>query len=290
MREVRLERARRSLLGLWMGDAFGGSFFWKADLRERVSSRELSAPPWVWSDDTAMGRCLVACLERHGEIVPDDLAQSFAQEYARDPTRGYGAMAHEVLYEIGRGTAWQQAAGQVFEGKGSYGNGAAMRAGPLGAYFAENIERVLEQARRSALVTHAHPEGQAGALAVAAAAAWASQAQALDGGALLEWVWTHTPEGETRTNLKRALKFPLSRSPVEAAALLGSGHKITAQDTVPFALWCAARHLDSYPEALWATVAGGGDMDTTGAIVGSVVVLCAHEGIPEDWLSRAEPL
>ena len=237
-----------------------------------------------------MGRCLVACLERHGEIVPEALALSFAQEYARDPTRGYGAMAHDVLYEIGRGTAWQQAAGQVFEGKGSYGNGAAMRAGPLGAYFADDIQRVLEQGRLSALVTHAHPEGQAGAMAVAAAAAWATQTQELDGRALLEWVWRHTPEGQTRTNLKLALEFPPGRDPEEAAALLGSGHKITAQDTVPFALWCAARHLHSYPEALWATVAGGGDLDTTGAIVGSIVVLSAREGIPEEWLTRTEPL
>ena len=42
---------------------------------------------------------------------------------------------------------------------------------------------------------------------------------------------------------------------------------------MPFALWCAARHIDNYEEALWATVSGLGDRDTTCAIVGGVVTL-----------------
>ncbi len=285
-----LERAERSLTGLWVGDAFGGSFFWKEDLLKRVQSQELSPSPWRWSDDTAMGRSVLICLDRHKEILPDELASLFAEEYLREPVRGYGSMAHSVLHDIGQEAPWQEVAGRVFEGKGSYGNGAAMRVGPVGAYFSGNIEWVLEQARRSAAVTHAHPEGQAGALAVAAAAAWAAEAQTLDGPAMLDWAWSHTPEGETRRNLDLARRFPLYREPEEAAALLGSGKRITSQDTIGFALWCAARHLDSYPEALWATVAGEGDMDTTCAIVGSIVVLCAREGIPEEWLTHAEPL
>jgi ADP-ribosylglycohydrolase len=42
-------------------------------------------------------------------------------------------------------------------------------------------------------------------------------------------------------------------------------------DTVPYAIWCAARHLDDLVEALWATVSVGGDIDTTCAIVGGIV-------------------
>jgi ADP-ribosylglycohydrolase len=229
-------------------------------------------------------------LQLHGEIVPDTLARMFAEEYSRDPVRGYGTMAHTILDDISRGVPWRQAAGDVYGGTGSCGNGAAMRAGPVGAYFGGGeMAPLLEQARRSAMVTHAHPEGQAGAIAVAAAAAWAAEGRGRDGGAMLEWAWSCTPDGATRSNLERARQLSLEREPEEAAHLLGSGQKITCQDTVPFALWCAARHLDSYPEALWATVAGLGDLDTTCAIVGSIVVLCAEEGIPEEWSARAEP-
>lgn len=273
-----------------MGDAFGGTFFWKPEVRERIQQRELQPAPWRWSDDAAMGRSVVECLEAHKEILPDALATLFAKEYQRDPMRGYGTMAHSVLDQLGQGVPWQQAAGEVFGGSGSYGNGAAMRVAPIGAFFAEDIEKVLDQAKLSAAVTHAHPEGQAGALAVAAAAAWATTTETLDGREMLEWAWTYTPEGETREGLDKARALPLDQTPEEAATRLGSGDDITSQDTVPFALWCAARHLNSYPEALWCTVAGLGDLDTTSAIVGSVVNLCATEGIPKPWMDHAEPM
>ncbi|MGW7333163.1 ADP-ribosylglycohydrolase family protein, partial [Streptomyces sp. NPDC054840] len=56
-----------------------------------------------------------------------------------------------------------------------------------------------------------------------------------------------------------------------AAELLGSGRRISAPDTVPFALWCAAGEPDDVAEALWRTLEGWGDRDTTCAIVGGVV-------------------
>jgi ADP-ribosylglycohydrolase len=60
---------------------------------------------------------------------------------------------------------------------------------------------------------------------------------------------------------------------------------------VPFALWCAAHHLDDFVEAMWLTVGGLGDRDTTCAIVGGIVAgYVGTEGIPESWRSAREPL
>ena len=53
-------------------------------------------------------------------------------------------------------------ADSVFGGMGSMGNGAAMRVAPLGAYWADDYSTVVEQARLSADVTHAHADGQTG--------------------------------------------------------------------------------------------------------------------------------
>jgi ADP-ribosylglycohydrolase len=62
-------------------------------------------------------------------------------------------------------------------------------------------------------------------------------------------------------------------------------------DTVPFSLWCAARNLWNYELALWETVSGLGDRDTTCAIVGGIVAMSAGlESIPELWLGNREPL
>ncbi len=78
-----------------------------------------------------------------------------------------------------------------------------------------------------------------------------------------------------------------------AARVLGSGFLVTAPDTVPYALWCAARHLDDYAEALLTTLEGDGDCDTNCAIAGGIVALYRHaegKGIPEAWLSAREGL
>ena len=64
-----------------------------------------------------------------------------------------------------------------------------------------------------------------------------------------------------------------------------------ARDTVPFALWVAARHLDDYPAAITACLSAGGDVDTTAAIAGGVVAAYTGVGgIPAAWLAAREPL
>lgn len=69
----------------------------------------------------------------------------------------------------------------------------------------------------------------------------------------------------------------------------GTGSRVSAQDTVPYCMWCAAHHMRDYAQALWTTVSGMGDRDTTCAIVGGIVALSAGQ-VPEDWRKHREPL
>src|SRR4029077_6405648 len=103
----------------------------------------------------------------------DALAQRFAERFGEEPDRGYGKMARIILRSLLRGDDWRRASAAAFGGTGSMGNGAAMRVAPLGAWFADDLGRVVTEARARAEVTHAHAEGQAGAIAVALAAAFA---------------------------------------------------------------------------------------------------------------------
>jgi len=76
-----------------------------------------------------------------------------------------------------------------------------------------------------------------------------------------------------------------------AVSALGNGSAISAQDTVPFVLWCAGECLDNYEEAIWLTASGGGDVDTTCAMVGGIVTTYTGiEGIPAEWIQAREPL
>jgi ADP-ribosylglycohydrolase len=290
---VRMERALLSLNGLSVGDGFGECFFTTPDMiKRRIKQREPPPPPWFVTDDTMMARSIVRCLKRYARIDQDALAVAFAREYAGDPTRGYGGGARIILQLIAGGIPWKTAARQAFNGQGSCGNGGAMRVAPIGAYFADDVQKVIAEAAASAEVTHAHADGQTGAIAVALAVAYMVR-----GGervrkpdlALVEFVLNQIPQTDTYYRLKRALEIPLSLSPVTAASRLGNGMRVIASDTVPFCLWCAARHPDHYVEALWSTVSVGGDIDTNCAIVGGIVALSAgRDSIPLDWLKARE--
>jgi ADP-ribosylglycohydrolase len=140
-------------------------------------------------------------------------------------------------------------------------------------------------------VTHAHPEGQAGAIAVAVAAALFAGGEPIDRTAFLAAVERRVPPSQVREGIMRARKLPPDAPVRVAVAALGNGSLVTAQDTVPFCLWCLARQPDSFEEALWLTVSGLGDRDTNCAIVGGVVVLrTGLAGIPAPWLEAREPL
>jgi len=290
----RMARALVSLEGLSVGDAFGERFFGPREVvQPLVEQRVVPRAPWGYTDDTEMALSIVQVLEDHGRVDQSALARLFATRYRRDRNRGYGGTAHDILQKLGLGLPWRGVSAEVFDGQGSMGNGGAMRVAPLGAYFAGDLTRVVSEARASAEVTHMHPEGQAGAIAIAVAAAWACQWPEAHGSArqLFDAVLDATPAGATRQGLEKARAWRLDASPASAARELGSGQKVISEDTVPFAVWCAARHLDSYEEALWSTVAGFGDRDTTCAIVGGIVALSAGgASIPATWRAARELL
>lgn len=293
--EERIQRAILSLDGLSTGDGFGECFFTAPDIiQRRLEHQDPPPPPWIVTDDTVMALSIVRCLKRYGYIEQNALAAAFAQEFAREPNRGYGGMARQILCAINEGISWEVVAHQAFGGQGSCGNGGAMRSAPIGAYFADDYDRVIYEAKSSAEITHAHKDGKTGAVAVALAAAWmcreGPQVKKASH-ALIKFVLEHIPHTNTFYRLKEALEVGFEISPQTAASLLGNGSGVISSDTVPFCLWCAARHAGCYTDALWTTVAGLGDRDTTCAIVGGIVALGAgREAIPADWLKAREPI
>lgn len=273
-----------ALRGLSVGDAFGENFFFQP---EALANRQLPPGPWRWTDDTHMALSIVEILLTHGAIEQDRLAAAFARRYREQSWRGYAGGARRLLERIDAGADWRVEAPRLF-GQGSYGNGAAMRAAPIGAGFSGQPERAAVEAAKSAVVTHAHPEGQAGAVAVAVAAALLAGDPGLPRDAFFQTVIALTPPGLTQDRLRLALRLEAADGR-RAASALGSGQRVAGFDTAPFCLWvCATVGLD-YETALWTTAAGGGDVDTTCAIVGGILG-AAGVTAPPAWLAAREPL
>ena len=291
-----LARAIRSLDGLSVGDAFGDRFVDSAGVVAHLSSRELPEAPWRYTDDTEMALSLVEALAQRGTIDSDVLARAFAERM--DLTRGYGRGAFEVLSAILDGIPWSSASQRAFRGMGSFGNGAAMRVAPLGAFFADDFDRCVEEAVRSAEVTHAHEEGIAGAIAVAVATAltWRHREKPLSPDVFFAEVSARCPARYVREGIEEARSLPLGTDLVDVAKALGNGTGVSAPDTVPFCLWVVA-HVDHsatrapeerFAEAMWTTVSALGDRDTTCAIVGGI--LGVTHAPPPEWLARRETL
>ena len=292
----RLDRALLSLYGLAIGDGIGEMMFSRPDKAHRmIMEDDLPAGPWWHTDDTEMAISLVEVLRSLGSINQDALARQFAWRYQREPDRGYGSGARRQLRMILEGADWRITSREAFGGQGSLGNGSAMRVAPVGAWFADDLDRVAVEARASAMVTHTHSEGVAGAIAVAVAAAMAWRLRGNPSAdSVLEFfneVHKRTPVGETCRGIGRAFQIRHFQSPEAAARTLGNGLGVTCPDTVPFAIWAAAKNLRSYRDAIAATASVGGDVDTNCAIVGGIVALCSGwPGIPAEWLRQMERL
>ena len=290
-------RALLSLKGLSVGDALGESFFGsQGDVLARIRAKKLPLRRRRYTDDTQMAISIVDTLLTKGRIDQDYLAMRFAERLEYD--RGYGLGALGILETIRSGSDWRDVARRTFGGQGSFGNGAAMRVAPVGAYFSSDIEDAIENARLSAEITHTHPEGIAGAVAVALAASFAAMfhetatlhgtKKRSDASAYFNRIMQHTPDSAVKDGIVRAAKIPLSAPPLEAAQILGSGKNISAQDTVPFVVWSAGGNMLSFEEAFWNTVEGLGDRDTTCAMVGGIVALSTRTPIPPHWIELTE--
>jgi ADP-ribosylglycohydrolase len=156
------------------------------------------------------------------------------------------------------------------------------------------------QAARSAEVTHAHPEGIAGAVAVARVSSYLAAARLRGGTPDAESIIAAAAEGVSGSMVSFGLGRAANRlgAPLdEVVSTLGNGREVLAQDTVPFCVWVVATWPTDYPSAIEACVEARGDIDTTSAIVGGMVAAFTgvgdHDGVrgvPAEWVASREPL
>jgi poly(ADP-ribose) glycohydrolase ARH3 len=261
------DRFEGCLLGLAIGDALGGLF--EAQSAEAIRARFPTAEALIgypqeeiwYTDDTQMAIGVAETLVACGQIVEEQLCAAFVANYV--PSRGYGRGARAVLEEMEEGRDHRQVAEQYFPG-GSYGNGAAMRVAPIGLFFRDDLQRVWEQARLSALPTHLHPLGIEGAQLLALAVALCSRMERFDRPAFFAELRSASVSAEYRARIDEAERVD---SP---EGLAGLGNGIEALESVPTAIACFARTPESYEATVSSAIFLGGDTDTIAAMAGGL--------------------
>lgn len=275
------------ILGQAIGDAIGSPFEgMAADMIYQFfgdGSALMSVPEdreLHYTDDTEMLIGVAQVLAEHGRIIEEELVGRFVSNLT--PARGYGAGAMRILQSMANGGNWRRLAENIFPG-GSYGNGAAMRAAPIGLAFHRDLDRVWEEARLSALCTHVHPLGIEGAQLLATAVAWQLTYPDFDSQAMYAELIRRARTDEFRWLLTTAAQLSID----DSVSILGNG--IEAQRSVVTSIACFALSPDSYVDAVGHAVGLGGDTDTLAAMTGAISG--AHRGVsrlPEPLIQKLE--
>lgn len=276
------DRARGALLGTFVGDALGMPFEGAppSEVPERLEMVDARLGRGTYTDDTQMMIALAESLIDRGRVEEEHLARAFLDAY--DADRGYGGGTRRVLELWAAGTPVAAAAGRIFRGAGSRGNGAAMRIAPVAVRFAGDPARMRAEAARSARLTHAHPVGIDAAVVQADAIG-----AAMRGEGILEAARTVADSEEMQAGLLEvAALLSAPAEPREVAIRLGNSSD--ARESVCAAVYVALAHPD-FEQAVGFAVGLGGDTDTVAAMTGAIVgARDGAQSIPVRWLDALE--
>jgi ADP-ribosylglycohydrolase len=248
------------MLGAIAGDVIGSVY---EHCPVKTEGFPLFHPHCRFTDDTVM---TVAIAYAILESVDYAFAlKSFGRKY---PNAGYGSAFIDWIFE------------DEVRPYNSWGNGAAMRVSPVGFAF-DDIDTVLLEAKRTAEVSHNHPEGIKGAQATAVAVFLARK-------------------GESKENIKREIArlfgYDLNRTIDEIRP--SYRFDVSCQGTVPEAV-IAFLDSCSYEDAIRKAISLGGDSDTLACITGGIaqayyrsipteIVSMVRRTLPEDLLLIVE--
>lgn len=233
------------MIGAIAGDIIGSIYEWH---NIRTTDFPLFDPGCTYTDDTVL-TVAVADATMSGEGYGPKLKEW----YRLFPDRGYGLGFRN----------W--AANGVSEGH-SMGNGSAMRVSPVGFAF-NTMGEVLEEARKSALPSHDHPEGIKGAQAVASAIFLARRGNGKD---------------DMRMYIRDTFGYNLGPTLDEIRPRYH--FDATCPGSVPEAI-TAFLESENYEDTIRKAISLGGDSDTIACIAGGIAE--AFYGVPENIRVRA---
>lgn len=229
------------MLGAMIGDIVGSVYEWN---NIKTTDFELFKTECVFTDDTVLTAATAKALM--SDLSYTDLYQDFGRRYKG---RGYGGNFSRWIYANNP---------QPYN---SWGNGSAMRVSPVGFAF-DTIDEVLAEAKRSAEVTHNHPEGIKGAQSTALAILLARQG---------------VEKPDIRKEITQRFGYDLDRTLAEIRP--DYQFDVSCQGSVPEAI-IAFLESENFEDAIRKAISLGGDSDTIACITGGIAEAC-YGGVPD---------
>jgi len=239
------------MIGAIAGDMIGSPY-------ERYPIKHTNFDPVVsaFTDDTVLTIAIAYSIFNQADIASS--LKKFAEKYYNLP---YGGGFRRWI------RSWDN------RPYNSFGNGSAMRVSPVGFAY-DSIDDVLHQAKRTAEVTHNHPEGIKGARATALAIYLARMGESKD---------------TIRNEITERFSYNLNRTVDEIRP--NYSFDVTCQGSVPESI-VAFLDADSWEDAVKKSISLGGDADTMACITGGIAQAYYKEipeNIAEDVRNRLPP-
>ncbi|XP_015910882.2 ADP-ribosylhydrolase ARH3 isoform X1 [Parasteatoda tepidariorum] len=313
------------LIGALIGDCFGAPFEFCTNLP--VSEKRLknffteilngeTEQIYPYTDDTAMTLSVTKSLIENKKICPIDLAKRFVNEYFTDPEtpeRSYGAHVRHVFVAL-RKSNFEDVflpAKNQFDGKGSYGNGAAMRIAPVALFVHDKDDDCIKNAvEQCSFLTHTHPDGYNGALLLCLAIHLAlklDSSEKLDSMKfileLLEKMERienkgNSPYCDSLKKMKNIFEKKKDLSPQEVGE--NFGNSVIALKSVPTAIYSflrAQKKLPNYKNTnpfirtIYFAISVGGDTDTIATMAGAIAgAYYGDDIIPKQCKERCDKI
>lgn len=274
------------MIGTLLGDALGRPFEGtpRGDLPRlsRALEQRVRAPvAWSHTDDGEMTLNLAQSIIGAGGVVEDRVLERLAE--GCDLARGYGK-GTRAAFRVWRSQRSSKESAYAAWPEGSRGNGGSVRVAPVAIFHLDATrDELCAAARRSAMPTHAHEEGIAGAVVVTLAIRAALRG--LDRAAIVAEARVGASGGFAE-RLDRVGRLHGASFEAVAGVL---GHGVAAVESVPAALW-AFEASTCFTDALIGAVHLGGDTDSIAAIAGAVAgAFYGASSIPADWRAALEP-
>src|SRR5574337_125445 len=266
------------LLKEWDGLFKAGGTFWKGEAGQ-------------YTDDTLMSLALAASLVEKGGFDPDHVAANYLAWFESGNTRGIGTTTANAMVNLKMGATWEES-GLVrsVDGLPAGGNGTAMRASPIGLWYRNNPEKLIEVAMLDTSITHNSFEPKMGSVAVALATAMLANGTA-DPWTVSYEVSDILSDSEVKSKIELAQKWLSQGTPLETVhfeALAEIGTSGYVPETVGAAFYCLGA-TSNFKDAVVLAVKAGGDTDTTAAIVGALAgTYYGLDEIPSEYKDNVE--
>jgi ADP-ribosylglycohydrolase len=219
------------MLGAITGDIVGSVY---ENNENKTKDFPLFKPNCEFTDDTVLTIAVADAI-----MSDRNYADKLKSYYRRYPDADYGT----------RFAKW--GASDSYKPYNSWGNGSAMRVSPIGFAF-KDLDTVLKEAKRTAQVTHNHPEGIKGAQAVAAAIFLAK---------------TDHSKVEIKVYVEKNFGYNLSQPLEETRS--GYEFDVSCQGSVPPAIIAFLESTD-FEDGIRNAISLGGDSDTIGCMTGGI--------------------